>query len=150
MSGQTWPRVNRTGTRAQGAETKVAGKAPRGPGGAPSACARSQGSQRPQLCPGDVTSSSAHWASGNADVRTAERCSPNRHSAFLKGASSDVGRAQPSVGPACRFTVPLREDEAPRGKRLPEDTGSRREPTATHGSIDSVAATCPGDSDPVP
>lgn len=35
MSGQTWPRVNKTGTRAQDAETKVAGKAPRGPGGCP-------------------------------------------------------------------------------------------------------------------
>lgn len=45
------------------------------------------------------------------------------------------------VGPACRFTVPLREDEAQRGKRLPEDTGSWREPMAMH---DSITTTFPG------
>lgn len=72
-----------------------------------------------------VTPSSAHWASGNADLR----------------------RARPSVGPACHFTVPLRKDEAQRGKRPPEDTGPCRGPMATHGSI---TATFPGDSDPVP
>lgn len=94
-----------------------------------------------------VTPSSAHWASGNADLRRAERCYPSRHSAFLKGASSDVEGARPSVGPACHFTVPLRKDEAQRGKRPPEDTGPCRGPMATHGSI---TATFPGDSDPVP
>lgn len=80
-------------------------------------------------------------------LRRAERCDPSRHSAFLKGASSDVEGARPSVGPACHFTVPLRKDEAQRGKRPPEDTGPCRGPMATHGSI---TATFPGDSDPVP
>lgn len=146
MSGQTRPRVNKTGTRAQDAETKWLARLPEVPGVPPLPVhvPRAHKSyscvpgSHPQLRPLGL------W---QRRLRRAERCDPSRHSAFRKGASSDVEGARPSVGPACHFTVPLRKDEAQRGKRPPEDTGPCRGPMATHGSI---TATFPGDSDPVP